>query len=166
MSGEVGLRYGVKVGTFALSPSVATVAATKPITYTLVWTHPQNWHDLTTVQLQIVGAGGVLAWVQFDSATGGLSLYDPVHQRFSTPVVPTPGRHVVLRAPRVALDVSRSAVIGSGATGRTLTLQLNLRFGPRAAGKPYLVQVAATDRHGNSQGFNRAGALFVARGRR
>lgn len=163
MSGLVGIRYGVKVGTFTLTASHTTVVPGQEVVFTLEWIHPKRWHDLETVQLRLVGPRGVVAWVRFDEATGTFSLYQSGRRRFGPAA--TPGRRIVRRTAMASLDVSHSAVVGSGPEGRSVTLQIALRLGPKAAGHTYRVEVAATDHHGNGQGFELAGHLRVARAR-
>jgi hypothetical protein len=111
------------------------------------------------VQLRVLGDRGVLAWVRFDEATGALSLYEPGRRAFSRAAVP--GRRGVLRSRGATLDLAHSAVVGSGPEGRSVALELALRLGPAAAGQTLRVEVAATDHHGNSQGFEPAGTLRV-----
>ena len=41
----------------------APVAADGRVTYALTWTHPENWHQLETLQLRLTGPDGTVAWV-------------------------------------------------------------------------------------------------------
>jgi hypothetical protein len=48
----------------------------------------------------------------------------------------------------------------------SVTLRLQVRFKPSAAGHRYRVEAAATDDAGNQQGFEQVGTLEVRRERR
>lgn len=160
-AGIVGLRYGVKVGTFTLTPNNATVAVGQPITLTLDWTHPRNWQDLETVQLRIVGDRGIVAWLEFDESTLGIRVYDPIRHRFGRSF--TPGQRGQILAGGARLDLAHSAIVTTGPQGKSVSLHFTLRFGASAAGHTFRLETLTTDHHGNSQGFDPAGTLHVGR---
>ena len=65
------------------------------------------------------------------------------------------------RAPVMYLE--NSQVLGSGPTGPSVLLNLNLSFKPKAAGRVFRVEAFATDDDGNQQGFDEAGIIGVLR---
>lgn len=158
-AGLVGIRYGIGVGTSTLTPAVAEVRAGRDITYTLTWTHPENWHDLATLDLRLASDNGILGWVRWVGASNTLCLLDPKTGQFGPGGAP--GSHTKLGAGVVTLDLAHSAVVGSGPTGRSVTLTLRLRLAPRPLRGEYRVELLATDDHGNAQGFEQAGVLWV-----
>jgi hypothetical protein len=158
-AGMVGIRFGIKVGTFALSPAATTVAAGDRLTYTLTWTHPENWHELETLQLRVTGANGTIAWVRWDEASNTFSLLDPETGQFGPSEAP--GSHKKLRAGVMTLELAGTTVVGSGPAGKSVTLTLDLRLDPQTPAGEYQVELLATDDHGNAEGFVLAGALEV-----
>jgi hypothetical protein len=160
-AGLVGIRYGIGVGTFTLSPTAATVQAGDRVTYTLAWTHPENWHDLDALNLRLTNDLGTLAWVRWDEAENSFRLLDPRTGQFGR--AGSPGSHGMLETPVAALDLADSTVTGSGPDGQAVTLTLRLRLKPHAPAGAYRVELLATDDRGNAQGFEPAGTLRVAR---
>jgi hypothetical protein len=158
-AGLVGIRYGVKVGIFALAPADTTVAAGDRLTYTLTWTHPENWHELATLDLRLTGDDGTIAWVRWDEVSNTFSLLDPSTGQFGPAAAP--GSDKKLRAGVVTLELADSTVVGSGPTGRSVTLTLRLRLDPQTPLGAYRLELLATDDHGNAQGFEQAGVLHV-----
>jgi Tol biopolymer transport system component len=156
-SGLVGIRYGVKVGTFTLAPADATVEAGDRLAYTLTWTHPENWHDLQTLHLRLASDDGTIAWVRWDEASNTFSLLDPETRQFGP--AGAPGSDKKLRAGVATLELADTTVVGSGPTGRSVTLTLRLRLAPQTPPGNYHVELLATDDHGNAQGFDQAGVL-------
>jgi hypothetical protein len=158
-AGLVGIRYGIKVGTFMLTPADSTVPAGDRLTYTLTWTHPENWRELETLHLRLTGDNGTLAWLRWDEASNTFSLLDPETRQFGPSAAP--GTHTRLRAGVVTLELADTTVVGSGPTGGSVTLTLRLRLAPQAPLGEYRVELLATDDHGNAQGFEAAGDLHV-----
>jgi WD40 repeat protein len=158
-AGLIGIRYGVKVGTFTLTPPAATIRPGGRLTLGLTWTHPENWQELETLHLRLVGAAGVVAWVRWDQASNTFSLLDPQTGQFGP--AGAPGSHLKLRAGAVALELAETAVVGSCPTGHTGTLTLRLRLGPQIPRGEYRIELLATDDHGNAQGFEPAGTLKI-----
>src|SRR5207247_7527470 len=63
--------------------------------------------------------------------------------------------------PAATVHLAETSVVGSGPKGPSVTLNLALSFKPQAAGRSYVVEVAATDDLGNQQGFAPAGSLTI-----
>jgi len=149
-------------GTFALTPADATVAVHERLTYTLTWTvtPPLNWHDLQTVQLRISDDEGTILWVSFKEADGTLRLLNEAGHEVGPAF--RPGHKGPLETSAATLYLRDSRVQGSGPTGPSVILTLDLSFKPRAAGRTYLVEVLATDDAGTEQ-IESAGTLTVAR---
>ncbi len=157
------------VGGFGLFPVQASVAVHHRQDYEFTWIVPDggSWHDLNDLQLRIRDAQDRVLWLRFNAADRSFSLYDEKAGKFRHAAAAGSGKH--LHTPFVTLDLSRSSVATSGPTGPRVTLDLGLRLKPRAAGRTFAVEVAATDKNGNDTGFLPAGSLVVSdkqRGRR
>ena len=57
--------------------------------------------------------------------------------------------------------LAESSVVGSGPTGPSVTLNLDLSLKPEVAGRIYDVEAFATDDFGHEQGWELVGALAV-----
>jgi hypothetical protein len=69
-----------------------------------------------------------------------------------------------LQTPQSTLHLAESSVVASGPTSPTVTLNLALSFKPQAAGRTFVVEVAATDK--DNEGvlpdfFEQVGTLTV-----
>lgn len=157
-SGAVSIRYGVKVGVSVLTPTVAAIQAGTTITFTLDWTHPNNWHDLDQLHLRLRGEGGeVPLWARFDEVDNAFLLYDPATDSF----VRGSEEATTIENELGILYLSHSQVIGSGPEGRSVRLIFALQPKAPLAGQPYQIELLASDDNGHSQGFDAAGAVSV-----
>jgi hypothetical protein len=68
-----------------------------------------------------------------------------------------------METPTVNLLLDGTEVIGSGPTGTSVLLNLNLKFKPQAAGRTFTVQARAIDDAGIEQGWESAGEITVLR---
>jgi hypothetical protein len=118
-----------------------------------------SWQELTTLHLRLAGDNGVIAWLRWDAASNTFSLLDPETGQFGPGA--TPGSRKKLRAGLVTLDLAGTSVVGSGPTGQSVTLTLNLRLEPQTPAGKYRVELLAADARGNAQGFDQAGVLHV-----
>lgn len=158
-SGLLSIRYGVNVGTSVLTPTSGVSQPGETVTFSLEWTHPERWHDLETLHLRLRGTNGVVFWAKFDEASNAFSLFDPATATFK--FSGAPGSNATLDTPLAALDLAGSTVVGSGQEGPSVTLTFAARFKQGTAGQVYAVELLATDKNGNSQGFEQAGTWGV-----
>ena len=64
-------------------------------------------------------------------------------------------------SPLISLDAGASRIQGSGPDGRTVTLTLNLTFGPEAAGRTFIVSMLVRTDSGDTQVIDGLGAITV-----
>jgi len=57
--------------------------------------------------------------------------------------------------------LAQTSVVAAGPTSPTVTLNLALSFKPSAAGRTYIVEVAASDDDGDTDDFIQAGVLTI-----
>jgi hypothetical protein len=150
-------QLNFRVGKFRLRPAKRKVhtGATTPLR--LTWTAPNRWRDLNVVELQLVEHNRLRGIVRFrndGSASGKLGL---------GLATGGPGAHRVLKSGPVSLLLARSSVHGSGAAGKTVTLNLALRFGRALAGHKLTLEIGATDVHDAVQPLRRAGTIAISR---
>jgi hypothetical protein len=157
------MKVASSTGTFELSPTEATIHVGGRLTYHVVWTVPEplTWRDLETVDLRIRDDADTILWIRFDEARNTLAVFDPSTGAFSDAV--TPGTAQRLQTRFATLYLRQSSVIGSGPTGPFVTLHLNTSFKRAAAGRTYVVEVAATDDLGHRDDFVQAGTIRVTR---
>ena len=158
-SGLVSVRFGIKVGESVLTPTVGVSQAEEAVTFTLTWTHPERWRDLTTMHLRWRGPEGVVLWIRYDEETNLFSLFDPLTATFTDSG--EPGSALVLATAAASLDLANSTVVGSGPEGRDVTLTLRVVFKTAAAGNSYQIEQMVQDDHGNNQGFDPLGTWGV-----
>ena len=72
-----------------------------------------------------------------------------------------PGSAAVLATPFASLHLADTSVQGSGLTGPSVTLKLDLRFSGKAAGHTYRVELTAADDFGNADRFVKASTVSV-----
>jgi Tol biopolymer transport system component len=156
------LNDDLPFGTAELTPATATVAVHERLPYSVTWTVPPplTWHDLDSVELRIRDDQGTILWVGFDEAAGTLGLLNAAGHRVG-PAFP-PGHRGQLESSGATLYLRDSRVEGSGPTGPSVTLTLEVSFKPRAAGRTYVVEVLAVDDAGQEQ-IEPAGTLTVTR---
>jgi hypothetical protein len=142
-------------GTFALTPSDASVAVGERLDYAFSWSvpAPRNWHDLGTLEFRIKDEGRVVFAVLFDEASRTFRLARPGQRPEGES----------LRTAVATMDVAEASVVGSGPTGPDVLLNLPLRFNPAAAGRTYALEVAATGDDGDGDVFA-AGTVTVLPG--
>jgi hypothetical protein len=153
------LNDDVCFGTAELIPSEAAVRVGERLTYSLTWTHPARWRLLETIDLRIRDDDGTILQLHWNEPANTFSLFDPERGEFGRTVVPSgPGR---LETSAASVYLAGSSVIGSGPTGPSVTLNLDLSFKPQAGGRTYRVEVFATDDLGHQQGFEPVGTITV-----
>jgi hypothetical protein len=150
-------------GLFALSPSQSIAQVNQPAYLAFGWTvpDPENWHDLRDLQLRIRDGNNVIFWSRFNEADRTFSLYNQAAGRFGPAA--TAGSHMRLETSAAALHLAETSVVATGPTSPTVTLNLAVTFKPSAAGRTYIVEVAASDDDGNIADFTQAGILTIAR---
>jgi hypothetical protein len=180
-TGQATIRNSdiVRTGEFALSPGEAQVLAGEKVIYTVDWIVPDGrvWRDLELIDFRVRG-GRTALWVRWEEAGntfrlcqkgGGSPRHDGDDDSFKgAPRLrcgprATPGSAVVLETPLARLHLDGTSVVGSGPTGRSVTLRMTLSFERKAAGHRYGVELAAADDFGNRDDFFRLGTVSVQR---
>jgi hypothetical protein len=168
------------VGGFQISPDNATPALGETVHYSIIWEVPEGevWRDLNTIDFRIRDKKKTALWVRWEEATNLISLLDTpktgkkdgeevANASRSSGIVGTPGdlpgSNVVLEAPLAELGLAESSVVGSGPTGKTVTLNFAVRFLDKAEGRSFILELAATDDLLNEDGFVQAGHVEVQR---
>jgi len=148
------------LGSVGVTPPAATVGVHERLTYQVTWTVPPplNWHDLASVELRLTDAEGIALWVQFNGTDETLALLNSEGRQVGPAF--SPGRRASLESSNAKVHLHDSSVQGSGPTGPSVTLTLDVSFKHRAAGRSYLVEVLATDSAGHEQ-IEVAGTLTV-----
>ena len=150
------------IGSFGITPEEAAVRVHERLNYAFTWTvpEPQNWHDLQYLQFRIRDGKEIILSVLFDEASKTFSLVNEDTGEFGHGVAP--GSKQRLQTPAVTLYMDDTSVVASGPTSPTVTLNLSLSFKPKAAGRTFVVEVAASDDFGNQDDFTEAGTLNVS----
>ena len=110
--------------------------------------------------MRIRDGADTILWLRFDEGKNAFSLFKEGPDKFGQDFVP--GSPVVLETPEATLHVKEISVQGSGPAGPSVALNLALSFKPKAAGRTFSVEVAASDDQGNQSVFQEAGLLTVA----
>jgi hypothetical protein len=171
-------RVTLIVGAFDLSPDDLRVPAGQTVNYKVGWTVPPGevWRDLKTLDFRLRQGHKVALWVHWDQAGNTFDVCRKTRNRGNAddgedadsdlpadvdcgPAV-VPGSPVVLGTPYASLYMRDVSVVGSGPTGPSVTLNLPISFGPKAAGH-YKVELAAADDLGNQDDFVEAGDVLV-----
>jgi len=155
------LNDDILIGVTEGIPPEAMVKVGERFTYGVKWTHPMRWRLLDTLYLRIIDEEDAVLNVRFTEADNTFSLFDAANGKFLRPGVPGSRTHFETSAAVMYLE--KSDVIGSGPTGPSVLLNLNLSFKPKAAGRAFRVEAFATDDEGNQQGFDEAGIIAVLR---
>jgi hypothetical protein len=129
------------------------------VDYGVQWTHPTRWRLLDTIDVRLSDEQGEVLTVRFDQPNNTFSLFDPANGTFTHAEVPGSRTHFETSAAVMYLEDSE--VIGSGPTGRSVLLKLNLSFKPKASGRTLQVEAFATDVFGTQQGFDPVGTIIV-----
>lgn len=162
-AGQVAIRFGVSVGTFQLEPEHATMAALWFDTLGVVWTHPEQWRAMATMDLRLSTDEGVFFWLRIDPERGTVRLFDAGGGQWEREHTLGGGGILGNRWAQIRLD--RSRVAGSGPEGRDVELELALRFMPSAVGRTFRVELSGTDDASHAQSYEVAGTRRVVRHR-
>jgi len=158
---------GPAVGFGVGSPFETSVEVGEHTSYSVEWTvpEPESWHSLDTLEVRLVDAEGEdedeILQFRFDEASNSFRRFHPHLGLFGLPV--HPGSHARFESPDVALLLHDTEVIGTGPTGPSVTLNLALRFKPKAAGRTFVVEMKAADDSGSVQGWDQVGRITVHR---
>lgn len=170
------------IGSFDVTPDNETVMLDEYITYSVIWTVPEGrvWRDLTSVDFRIRGPHKPL-WLRWDEAANTFSLCEKGGKHNDASDDDTeddgpangPGANVVctpggipgtpgyLETSTARVNLLDSSVVGSGPTGRSVTLEIALELIGKAEGHKYNVDLAAADDFGNVDNFVHASKLSV-----
>jgi hypothetical protein len=103
--------------------------------------------------------------MRWEEATNTISLFNEASGKFGPGF--KPGSPNVLQSSQATLDLAETtvkavdSVLGSGPTSPSVQLNLALSFKPSAAGRTFVVEVAASDHLGHEEPFAKAGTLTV-----
>jgi len=143
-------------------PMDASTPVGVPTTYYVQWSvpPPEVWRSLNTMDVRLVGEDEeAILTVRWDEALNTFHLLNPGNGEFQQTDVPgSPGR---FEGSAVALLLENSEVIGSGPTGPSVLLKLNLIFKPRAAGRIFRVEARITNDAGIEKGYDPVGTITV-----
>jgi len=140
---------GTQTGLFELTPSESTASVNDVVTFAFTWTvpAPENWHDLTSLDLRLIDQVGVGLTVHWVEASNSFSL------GASSRATDLTGQAATLLGTAVGK--------GSGPTGPSVTLTIPIRLNLEADGRTFRIEVAAADDAGTTQDFQQAGTLTV-----
>jgi hypothetical protein len=112
------------------------------------------------MDVRLVGDDGeAILTVRWDEAANTFSLLNPGNGEFQQTAFPiSPTR---FEESAVALLLENSEVIGSGPTGQSVVLKLNLIFKPLAAGQTFRVEARITNDAGIEKGYDPVGTITV-----
>ena len=164
----------LSIGGFEVSPADAAVQVGEAVQYYVDWTVPEGqvWRDLHTIDFRIRG-GNTALWVRWDEPSNLISLCektrdgnndddeDGLPRNVACTSGGLPGGTDILETDHARIRLAESSVLGSGPTGRDVTLGLLVEFLGSAAGHRYTVEVAATDDFGNVDRFEDAAEVEV-----
>jgi hypothetical protein len=155
------------VGSFDVSTANAILRSGETVNYNVVWTVPDNevWRDLKTIDFRFRQGNKVPFWIKWDEATDTFSACTTVGRKSNvaaSSVLCTPGEspgsYTLLETAFGQLDLSESSVVGSGPTGRSVSLNLAIIPGADSRGH-YDLELAASDDFGNEDDFVGASEL-------
>jgi hypothetical protein len=165
----------LSIGGFEVSPADATVHVGEAVQYYVDWTVPEGqvWRNLRTIDFRIRG-GKTALWVRWDEATNLISLCQKTRGKDDDDDAGLPrnvdcaggglpGSTGILETDRARIRLAESSVVGSGPTGRDVTLGLLVEFLDTAEGHHYNVEVAASDDFGGVDRFERAAEVEVVK---
>lgn len=158
-AGQVAVRFGIGVGTFVLEPPHAIVDEHRFETLGVVWTHPEQWRVMATMDVRLATDEGIFFWVRIDPEGNTIRLYDAACDEWGA--THALGRGGVLGNRWAQVRLRDSRVAGSGPEGRDVVLELSLRFQPMAKGRTFRVELSGTDDAGHAQRFEAAGSRRV-----
>jgi hypothetical protein len=153
--------FGCNVGTVEGVPVDTTIRVGDDTTYGVQWTvpNPENWRSLKTLDVRLIDEEGAILQLRWDEATNMFSQLNTGNGRSRKSGLP--GSQVRFHSPEVTVFLKNSEVIGSGPTGPSVLLNLNLQFKRRAAGRTFTVEARATNDSGIKQGWDAAGEITV-----
>jgi hypothetical protein len=150
------------VGTAQLSPDRQSVRPARPFTLELVWTHPERWRELASLQLRLRRGRNILSWTLLDEATRTLRL-ERGGRRGGFTRAGEPGQRGRLSGRDTVVDLALSSQDDDGPAGRVLRYTAALRLKPGVRPGRYVVEALAADRAGVVQGFEPVGSVTVER---
>jgi VCBS repeat-containing protein len=136
-------------GTAQLIPAEATVQPGERFAYSLIWSHPERWRLLNTVDLLISDDAGSILRVRFDEAANTFSVINPATGQPGRTA--RPGEPSRLESNTATVYMDQTEVVASGPTGPSVLLNYSLSFKPQAAGRTCRVEALATDDFGHTQ---------------
>ena len=143
------------VGKFRLRPPAASTRPGSILLLRVTWIAPRSWRELKTVELEVLDGRRVVGLIRFisdGSKHGQLALGRQTGR---------PGDAHILRLGPLSLDLAHSSVTGSGPKGKTVAINLALRFGQALSAHTLTLDLGATDRQGSREPFRTAGSVHV-----
>ena len=178
-------------GGFELSPDNAVAQVGETVVYAATWTVPDTngsrdlvWRDLKSIDFRL---GSKALWLRWEESTNLFSLCrkagkhekdddegddeeEPADRGKGKDAECTPGglpgSPAFLETKYMAVDLAETAVIGSGSTGRAVTLELALVPLKKANGHSYDIELGAMDDFGNEDAFAHVGKLSVEKSKK
>jgi hypothetical protein len=156
------LNNDTATGSFGINPEQASSAVGEvfPLAFSWIAPEPQNWRVLRTMDLRIRDENETILWIRWDQATNRFAVFNSAAGKFGPSF--EPGRPNRLESSTATLLLNETYVVPGGPDAPDVTLNLALVFKPKAAGRTYAIEVAASDDIGNQEDFAPAGTLVVA----
>jgi len=160
---KVAFDPSTQTGTFVVAPTAATVRTGERLNLGFTWTVPagRGWRSLTRLDLRLRDGDEIALWVTWDEAANTFQLVDPKTGKPGP--VGKPGDPSPLQTEAATLHLAETSVLGPPGTP-SVTLTLNLSFKPRAAGRTFQLEAAASDDLGAVDPFRADGSVTVVRG--
>ncbi len=165
-------------GSFELSPIQSIVSADDRLDLALEWTVPEGevWRDLESLDLRLRAGNQTALLIHWDEASNSFEVCErkpkarkskhkggdeeSATEKRCTPALP-PGGDTVLETQWARLHLRETTVVGSGPTGRDVTLHFSLSLKPRAMGHTLALDLAAAGDAGTRDEFFEAGSVTV-----
>ena len=131
-----------------------------PVTFSAAWTHPtDSWRVMRYMDLRLRDPDDrIAAWVRVVEGEGATSRFELLDEAGVVLDAGLPGEERALVGELVTLDLSASAITGSG---QTVTIEPMLDFGAGAEGT-YAVEVLIEDKNAEMQDIEVVGSFVVA----
>jgi hypothetical protein len=144
------------VGVFA-TPANRRARPRRTFPLQVSWGVWRQWRELRDLRVRLIGERGELGTITVQLRSRRVTVAGPDSRTRRGRL----GRKGKLKAKRFALRTKKARIVGSGARGRLVAVELPLVLAKRARGQRVDVDVAASLRDGTQQDFGPAGSFDV-----
>jgi hypothetical protein len=144
------------VGMFT-TPAGRRARAGKTFRLRIFWGVWHHWTDLRELRLRMVGERNDLGTIVLRLASGRVTVKGPGSLARRGRI----GRRGLLKARKFALRTRSARIVGSGARGRLVAVELPLALAKSLRPQRVDVDVAASSVRGKQQGFGPAGSFRI-----